>query len=328
MNTTDLSPTPVNSGHSACEFRLTLLDQAMLSDRLRAELLFLFRTARSDWPTFKSDPTAYLSRKAIDCWQFAVQKLRTPHVVVSGVSAFSILGVILLPVALIDNKGKSANSAATTEAVDYAATIISFPQEPDPDSGKGVGANSNRRVGFRRGAGEGSKADAKRSSGGGGGGLQDQVTQQKGKLPPPSDIPAPIPALPARRTRALPVAGIDIDPALWRADDASVYGDPRSKSAAISMDQEPAAGWGMAMAPASATDVARELGQARMETSETALKVQAMVVREVPMETGPSIRTTFGERVKCNVPACSQSLNRNTLRRPERIRSLARWSCA
>ncbi len=243
MNTTQLSPTPVNSAHSACELRLTLIDQALLGERLRAELLFLFRTARNDWPTFKSDPTAYLGRKVIDCWQFAVQKLRTPHLIVSGVSAFSILGVILLAVALIDSKANRTISSETTEAVDYEPTIISFPQQPDPDPAKGVGANSNGRVGFRSGAGEGSKADAKRSSGGGGGGLQHQVTQQKGKLPPPSDIPAPIPALPVARTRALPVAGIDIDPALWRAENAAVFGDPRSKSAAVS--NGPGTGGGM-----------------------------------------------------------------------------------
>lgn len=234
MNTSELSPTTANSDHSPRELQLTLIDQAMLGERLRAELLFLFRTARNDWPTFKSAPTAYLSQKVLDCWRLAIQKLSTPNLAVSGVSAFSILGVILLAVALIDSKATNSNSSEATAAIDYATSIISFPKQPDPEPAKGIGANSNGRVGFSKGNGEGSKAEAKKSSGGGGGGTRDQLAQQKGKLPPPSDIPAPIPPLPIARTSALPVAGIDIDPALWRADKARVFGDPRSKSEAVS----------------------------------------------------------------------------------------------
>jgi protein TonB len=46
----------------------------------------------------------------------------------------------------------------------------------------------------------------------------------------PSTIPAPIPTAAVRLPQALPVAGIDVDPALWRKLDYSTYGDPRSKS--------------------------------------------------------------------------------------------------
>src|SRR5262249_50215561 len=45
----------------------------------------------------------------------------------------------------------------------------------------------------------------------------------------PSIIPAPIPTAAVRLPQALPVAGIDLDPALWRKLDYSTYGDPRSK---------------------------------------------------------------------------------------------------
>jgi TonB family protein len=49
-----------------------------------------------------------------------------------------------------------------------------------------------------------------------------------GKVPPPSEIPAPInPPLPHA---SLPLAGVDLDPALWRNLPFAAYGDPRSKS--------------------------------------------------------------------------------------------------
>lgn len=45
----------------------------------------------------------------------------------------------------------------------------------------------------------------------------------------PSTIPAPIPTAAVHLPQALPVAGIDLDPALWRKLDYASYGDPRSK---------------------------------------------------------------------------------------------------
>ncbi len=43
----------------------------------------------------------------------------------------------------------------------------------------------------------------------------------------PSMIPAAIPTTPPLNPPALPVAGIDIDPSLWKDIEARVYGDPR-----------------------------------------------------------------------------------------------------
>ena len=85
-------------------------------------------------------------------------------------------------------------------------------------------------MGFDRGKGEGSQPKPKRARGGGSGGLQDELAAQQGRLPQPSEIPAPIPKLPPARKQVLPVAGIDIDPALWKNLPFPVYGDPRSNS--------------------------------------------------------------------------------------------------
>ena len=94
----------------------------------------------------------------------------------------------------------------------------------------GIGKNGSGRVGFQSGTGEGSGPSLRRSQGGGSGGDHDPVPQQTGKLPPPSNIFASIPTTPPVNPQSLPVAGIDIDPALWKDLKAPVYGDPNSTS--------------------------------------------------------------------------------------------------
>lgn len=66
--------------------------------------------------------------------------------------------------------------------------------------------------------------------GGGSGGDHDPNPPQRGKIPPPSPIPAPIPITPPVTPQALPLAGVNIDPASWKDLKAPVYGDPRSTS--------------------------------------------------------------------------------------------------
>ena len=78
--------------------------------------------------------------------------------------------------------------------------------------------------------GGGSGPIRRASHGGGGGGDHNPTPPQTGKLPPPSSILASIPIAPPVHPPVLPVAGIDIDPALWKDVKAPVYGDPRSTS--------------------------------------------------------------------------------------------------
>ena len=63
---------------------------------------------------------------------------------------------------------------------------------------------------------------------GGGSGRDDsRQTQQTGKLPLPSHIVAAIPIKPPVQFQTLPVAGIHIDPALWKDLPPPVYGDTK-----------------------------------------------------------------------------------------------------
>ena len=87
-----------------------------------------------------------------------------------------------------------------------------------------------RGVGFNQGTGQGSGPIPRLAQGGGGGGNRDRNPPQSGELPPPSTVMAAIPITPPLNPPALPVAGIDIDPALWKDLKAPVYGEPRSTS--------------------------------------------------------------------------------------------------
>jgi protein TonB len=108
--------------------------------------------------------------------------------------------------------------------------MLNFPIANTTSEGQGVGVNSRGRVGLANGKGEGSASKPKKSTGGGGGGDDDPLPAQQGPLPPPSPIPARIPQFPPVQKPALPAAGVDIDPALWKNLPMAGYGDPRSAS--------------------------------------------------------------------------------------------------
>jgi TonB family protein len=145
-----------------------------------------------------------------------------------AVATFVIISAILLLV-LLDNRSKRGLIVRHDD--EETGLIVKFPQTPiAPKEGQGVGAGSNGRVGFQSHNGEGSGPKLKRSTGGGSSGLHDPLPAQVGKLPQPSEIHAPLPKLPPVQKSALPVAGIDIDPALWKNQAVALYGDPRSKS--------------------------------------------------------------------------------------------------
>src|SRR5207237_7401525 len=148
-------------------------------------------------------------------------------------TAIFLVSAIILSVLLLEKHSvKATKQTATDETAD--TVTIDFQDAPKPSSDSGVGAGEKGRVGFERGSGEGPRAIPARAKGGGGGGLHDQTSASQGRLPQPSVIPAPVPTTFARMPPALPAAGLDIDPALWRNLNHASYGDPRSKSTAAS----------------------------------------------------------------------------------------------
>lgn len=228
------------------EFRVTMIDNTSLLERLARELCFLVRQLRQAWPDVKSDPVGFGRRVVVEGRLRLQAALAAPNSLAAITTA---LLVVLSAVMILVLSGKLAkeNAERADNAREELAQIVAFL--PDPNAApedRGIGAGEKGRVGLANGKGEGSSPEPKKSTGGGSGGLHDPLPTQVGKVPQPSEIPAPIPKFPPVQKQALPVAGIDIDPALSRNLPMAGYGDPRSKSTAPS--NGPGDGGGMGTA--------------------------------------------------------------------------------
>lgn len=187
------------------EYQPTILDTKPLLTRLAVQIAF----ARNE---FRRDPRG-----------FAIQLTRDLIANKSVLLAVVVIAIVVLLV--IDNVPVPRGL--------YPA----FVRDPPPeivlmDFRAGPGS-----AGFNNGRGQGSGPIPRPAQGGGGGGNRDRKPPQKGELPPPSTVMAAIPIASPIAQPALAVAGIDIDPALWKDLKAPVYGDPRSVSETRSKGQ-------------------------------------------------------------------------------------------
>jgi len=225
-------------------FRVTMIDDASLFERLTRELRFLIYQLRVGWAAWKRDPVGFSRSTLLEGW-LQLRRAAAPRAIASLATAMLVILSAGLALVWLDNR--SQGNSFVRDDPKQTALLVDISQTPTvPKEGKGVGAGAKGRVGFQSGKGEGSGPRPKSSTGGGSGGMGDKSPSQVGKLPPPADIPAPIPKLPPAQKPLLPVAGIDIDPALWKNLPMSVYGDPRSKSSVPS--NGPGVGGGMGTA--------------------------------------------------------------------------------
>lgn len=209
-------------------FRLTMMDHTTLPQRLMRELHFLIGQLKQEWPLVKRDPIG--SGKRV----IAATKLRLKNLLAAPNSIAAIAtAVALLTAAGILAFSSTSSSASIAQQSDPNSTelvqIVELLPAPNTHSlDPGVGAGSRGRVGLNHGNGEGSAPQPKKSTGGGGGGNHDLLPQQQGRVPVPSSMPAPIPRAPVVKNQTLPLAGIDIDPLMWKNLTMAVYGDPIS----------------------------------------------------------------------------------------------------
>jgi TonB family protein len=154
--------------------------------------------------------------------------------VLSGIIvAFALLFFIVGGAFFWDMRQRAkAASLADEDQVELTQMITDIPDtQPTPDEGN---------AGMAKGSGGGSKAEKIKPGGGGGGGREQQQPASFGKLPQASlDIPqvvAPNPNPPPIKNPALPMpATLDADPVLFPPDTRNLaYGDPKSKSTALS----------------------------------------------------------------------------------------------
>src|SRR6059036_599480 len=214
---------------SHSEFTLTIVSDVGLIHRLAAELNFLIEQVKQAWPSFRDHPVDFTTSQLSQLGKWLGQILARPHVLSGLLTAILLVSSIILSVLLLEKHLPKAIKETDADEIADPVTI-DFQDAPKPSSDSGVGAGERGRVGFERGSGEGSRPVPARAKGGGGGGLHVQTSASQGRPPQPSVIPAPIPTVFARMPPALPAAGLDIDPALWRNLNYASYGDPRSKS--------------------------------------------------------------------------------------------------
>ena len=183
-------------------YQPTIIEQKLLISRLAMQLAFI----RDD---FKRDPRGFAT-------QLIADSLTNPKIIIALLLTTVVLAVVM--------KAPSVPLADRSAIVDEPlADVVMLP--PIEQAGF---------VGYNDGSGQGSGPTPQRAQGGGGGGNHSPQPQQTGKLPPPSTMLAPIPINSPVNPPALPVAGIKIDPALWKDLKAPVYGDPASSSTVAS----------------------------------------------------------------------------------------------
>ena len=211
------------------QYQPTIIETGFLFKRLLIQLAFLLNELQQSWIQFKLHPITFSKTITRD----AVRRLRSlllnPNLVPAVLTAVAAIICVIAIALLVDRKTpRPVGDAINTENKEIV--ILEGSKPLDSTNKPSIGKDGPGRVGFQDKHGEGSGPTQKLAQGGGGGGNHNPIPQQTGKLPPPSSILAAIPTAPPVNPPTLPVAGIDIDPALWKDIKAPVYGDPRSKS--------------------------------------------------------------------------------------------------
>jgi len=222
----------MNSAHSTAtrihQYEPTIIETGLLIRRLAIQLAFLRDELKRSGNEFKRNPGAFGARITRDLLHRFEKLLFTPNFASASLTAVATITCIIVIALVIDKTptgGESVENAENPEVV-----IMDFSKPTDATGNARIGKDGPGRVGFQNKSGEGSGPSPRLAQGGGGGGNHNPSPPQAGKLPPPSSIQAAIPTAPPINPPTLPVAGIDIDPALWKDLKAPVYGDPKSKS--------------------------------------------------------------------------------------------------
>jgi protein TonB len=218
----------MNIAHStdrpSYEYHPTIIESRPLISRLAIQIKYFKEELKRGWPEFKKDPVRFTRAMTQDLLEKLVS---SPNAIPATLAAVVAIASIIVMVTLVERSTGGTGAATIEEAPEVVLMDLSKAREARNGS---IGLDGPGRVGFRDKTGEGSGAPRKQAHGGGGGGDGSPLPPQTGKLPPPSSIQAAIPTRPPLNPPALPVAGMDIDPALWKDLRAPVYGDPRSTS--------------------------------------------------------------------------------------------------
>jgi TonB family protein len=221
----------MNTAHSSNqrthEYQPTIIESRVLIRRLATQLAILREEMKQGWIDCNRDPITFIKWSIQDLFNRFRKLLAEPNVVPSLAAALVTVACLITIVLLVDRSARAREHVAVKEEENSYDEIFYMEVHRPANS---IGRFGQGRVGFNSGSGEGSGPTQKQARGGGGGGDKSLRPPQFGKLPPPSNVFAAIPATPPEYRPSLPAAGIDIDPALWQDLKAPVFGDPRSLS--------------------------------------------------------------------------------------------------
>src|SRR2546423_6188688 len=173
------------------EFHLTLISELSLVQRLTSETQFVFERLRRAWPSIRRNPSGFL-RHEINLFRLKVRRAVGRPYVVSGVAtALAVIVAVTLTILMIEKRSRNRLIDGDDSNESVRTVTIDLKTNPNPESKAGVGTGSNGRVGFEKGRGEGSRPTPARAQGGGGGGMNNPLTASQGRIPVPSEIPAP-----------------------------------------------------------------------------------------------------------------------------------------
>lgn len=211
------------------QYQPTIIETGFLFARLLSQLAFLRDELKQSWIQFRKNPITFSKTTTRDLFHRSRTLISSPNVVPAALTAVAAIMCLVAIAILIDRKTQRPGEDPIITGNDELV-MLDLSKPSDSTTKPSIGKDGPGRVGFQDKKGEGSGPTQKLAEGGGGGGNHNPIPPQAGKLPPPSTILAAIPTTPPINPPTLPVAGIDIDPALWKDLKAPVYGDPRSKS--------------------------------------------------------------------------------------------------
>ena len=211
------------------EYQPTIIETRFLIERLAIQIALLRDELKRHWIEFKRNPVKFLTCLTRELLVHLKKFFATPYVLRASSTAVIAVACLVIMVLLVEKTASQTDLEMENTDQPPEVTLLDF-EKSTPKDDAGFGRNGNGRVGLQSGNGEGSGPVRQAAQGGGGGGDRNPLPAQVGDVPPPSQIQAAIPIAPPINPPALPVAGIDIDPALWQDLKAPVYGDPMSTS--------------------------------------------------------------------------------------------------
>lgn len=212
------------------EYQPTIIETRFLIERLALQIALRRDDLKLNWTKFKRNPIKFLTCLIRELLVHLKKFFATPYALRASSTAVIAVVCIVVIVLLFDRAGVKPGDEPENVEQSPLEVVLLKVEKPNNPQGNGFGRNGTGRIGFKSGNGEGSGPVQQDAGGGGSGGDRNPLPAQVGEIPPPSAIPAPIPVAPPINPPALPVAGIDIDPALWQDLKAPVYGDPMSRS--------------------------------------------------------------------------------------------------